>query len=101
VDNTADKFEYDKISKEHLDKARKGSPGTSAQDFARSLDLTDAKTLVGVLELANDEQKQIVVQQLELANDEQKQIVVQQLRSVTGEELTSLADWKEHLSIEK
>jgi len=60
VDNTADKFEYDKISQEHLDKARKGSPGTSAQDYARSLDLTDAKTLVGILELANDEQRNVL-----------------------------------------
>ena len=83
---TADKFEYDKISQEHLNTARKGSPGTRAQDYARSLDFTDVKTLVGVLELANDEQRPIVEQQLQ---------------SVTGEKLTSLADWKEHLSIEK
>ena len=50
-----------------------------------NLDFADPKTLVRVLELANDEQRPFVVQQL---------------RSVTGEKLTDLADWREHLSIE-
>jgi len=85
VDSSAEKFEYDKISQEHLSKIRKGSPSTKAQDYANSLDLADAKTLVRVLELANDEQRPFVVQQL---------------RSVTGQKLTDLADWREHLSIE-
>lgn len=85
VDSSAGKFEYDKISQEHLNKIRKGSPSTKAQDYANSLDLADAKTLVRVLELANDEQRPFVVQQL---------------RSVTGQKLTDLADWREHLSIE-
>ena len=85
IDSSEDRFEYDKISKEHLNKVRKGSPGTKAQDYANSLDFSDAKTLVRVLELAIDEQRPFVVQQL---------------RSVTGEKLTDLADWREHLSIE-
>jgi len=59
------KFEYDKISKEHLKKNIKGSPGTPSQDYANSLDLNNPKTLLQILEFAGEEQRSTVVEQLQ------------------------------------
>ena len=83
IEKSKSKFEYDKISKDHLKKVVKGSPGTPAQDYANSLDLTGPKTLLRILELANEEQRPIVVGQLQ---------------SVTGEEFREVSAWREFIS---
>jgi len=76
-------FQFDKISKDHLKKILKSSPGTRAQDYASSLDFTKPKTLLRVLEAADEEQKAIVVGQLQ---------------SVTGEQFSDVSDWQEYVA---
>ena len=83
IEKSKEKFEYDEISKGHLNKILKGSPGTIAQDFANSLDLSNPKTLLQILESASDEQQTVVVKQLQ---------------GITGEKFEEVSDWREHLS---